>query len=375
MLPRARSQTCDVLIAGGGPAGASAALALRRQGATVIVADPGRSQEWKPGETLSAKAGPLLEGLGVLDRVTVGPHTPCFGYESAWGGNGLSGTEFLLDPLGPGWHLDRVRFDSVLLDAARDAGARQRRGYIRSLQRRTGHWRITLGGEPVLARYVIDATGASAGVARRVGAQVRRDDRLVALATRLPLGAAHRDVPRTSLVESVPLGWWYTAPLPGGTILVMAVTDADVAARYALHRPEVWWRQLTTTTHLRARLRLRTTRPSFALRIARASTSRACPAAGPGWAAVGDAATATDPIAARGITTALATGISAADAVRADADGTTLSLQRYAERVAAVHSEYLQARTVCYGIEQRWDTPFWTRRRPEPGSSSRDLGA
>ncbi|MET9384322.1 tryptophan 7-halogenase [Streptomyces sp. NPDC002928] len=364
-----------MLIAGGGPAGASAALALRRQGATVVVADPGRSQKWKPGESLSAQAGSLLEGLGVLNRVTAGPHTPCFGNESAWGGSVLTGTDVLLDPLGPGWHLDRLRFDSELLDAAHEAGARQRRGRIRSVERRTGHWRITLGGETVLARYVIDATGASAGVARRVGAQVRRDDRLVALAARLPPGAAHGDVPRTSLVESVPLGWWYTAPLPGGTTLVMAVTDADVAAGYALHRPEAWWRELTATTHVKARLRLRTAPRSFDLRIARASTSRACPAAGPGWAAVGDAAMATDPIAARGITTALATGISAADAVRADADGAALSLQRYAERVAAVHSEYLQARTVCYGIEQRWDTPFWTRRHPEPGSPSRDAGA
>ncbi|WP_406375676.1 tryptophan 7-halogenase [Streptomyces sp. NBC_00647] len=366
MLACARSQFCDVLIAGGGPAGASAALALRRQGATVVVADPGRRQHWKPGESLSSRARPLLEGLGVLDRVTAGPHTPCHGNESAWGGSTLTRTDFRLDPHGPGWHLDRLRFDSVLLEAGRDAGVGQRRCQIRALERRAGHWRISLGDETVLARYVIDATGASAAVARRVGAQVGRDDRLVALATRLPLGAAHGDVPRTSLVESVPLGWWYTAPLPGGTALVMIVTDADVVARYALHQPALWWRELTATTHVRARLRLRATPPPVDLLITRASTARARPAAGPGWAAVGDAATACDPIAARGITTALATGISAADAVRADADGAPRPLQRYAERIEAVHREYLQARTVCYGIEQRWDTPFWTRRRPEP---------
>jgi len=370
MLSCARSQICDVLIAGGGPAGASAALALRRQGATVIVADPGRRQEWKPGESLSAEARPLLEGLGVLDRVTAGPHTLCHGNESAWGRSALTHTDFLLDAHGPGWHLD-----SVLLEAGRDAGARQRHCQIRSLERRAGHWRISLGGETVLARYVIDATGASAAVARRIGAQVRRDDRLVALAARLPLGAAHRDVPRTSLVESVPLGWWYTAPLPGGTALVMVVTDADVVASYALHRPEVWWRKLTATTYVRARLHLHAMPPAVDLRIARASTARARPAAGPGWAAVGDAATASDPIAARGITTALATGISAADAVRADADGATRPLQRYAERIEAIHREYLHARTVCYGIEQRWDTPFWTRRWPEPGPHSRVAGA
>ncbi|MFJ8016736.1 NAD(P)/FAD-dependent oxidoreductase [Streptomyces sp. NPDC096339] len=370
MPPGARSQTCDVLIAGGGPAGASAALALLRQGATVVVADPGRRQEWKPGESLSAQAGPLLDGLGVLDRVTSGPHTQCSGNDSAWGESLLTGSHALLDPLGPGWHLDRLRFDQVLLQAAHDAGARQRHCQVRSLERHAGHWRITLGEDTILARYVIDATGASASVARRIGAQVRRDDRLVALVARLPSGAVHRDVLRTSLVESVPFGWWYTAPLPGGTALVMAMTDADVAARHRLHRPEVWWRELTATTHVRARLRLRVTStpPPVELRIVRAATSSACPAAGPGWAAVGDAATASDPIAARGITTALATGISAADAVRSDADGVDGPLLRYAERVEAVHTEYLLARAVCYGIERRWDTPFWTRRRVEPGT-------
>lgn len=55
--------------------------------------------------------------------------------------------------------------------------------------------------------------------------------------------------------------------------------------------------------------------------IVRAATARTLPAAGPGRAAVGDAATAADPIAGRGILTALVTGATAAQAVESDAVG------------------------------------------------------
>ncbi|WP_327729040.1 tryptophan 7-halogenase [Streptomyces sp. NBC_00487] len=375
MTLRPGEETCDVLIAGGGPAGVAAALTLLRQGASVLIAEPGRARRgWKLGESLSPQAGPLLEGLGVLDRVTHAPHTPCFGNQSAWGGSTLTDTDFLRDPHGPGRHLDRTRFDSALLDAAREAGARHRACPARAPRRLPGHWSITLGGETIRARYLIDATGANAGLARRVGATLRRDDRLVALAARLPppQRSCHSS-PRASLVESVPLGWWYTAPLPSGAALAMVMTDADVAAGHSLHEPDVWWRELMATAHVRARLHPRTTNPPAPLRIARASTSRTCPAAGPGWAAVGDAATACDPIAARGITTALATGLTAAEAVTADAAGDAHALSGYAERIEAIHTEFVRARALCYSAEERWHTSFWTRRRqPPPGDTRSD---
>ncbi|MEW2051688.1 FAD-dependent monooxygenase [Streptomyces sp. NPDC005476] len=368
MPHRPGESACDVLIAGGGPAGASAALALLRQGASVVVAEPGRPRGgWKLGESLSPRAEPLLAGLGVRDRVAAAAaHIPYFGNESAWGGSALVDIEFLRDPHGPGRHLDRTRFDSVLLDAIREAGARHSAFPVRWPRRLPGHWSVPLGDETVRARYLIDATGANASVTRRVGATLRRDDRLVALAARLPPPRrARHDGSRASLVESVPLGWWYTAPLPCGAALTMVMTDADIAARLRLRDPEVWWRELMATTHVRARLHPGTRRPPDRLRIVRASTSRTLPAAGPGWAAAGDAATACDPIAARGITTALATGLTAAEAVAADAAGDTCSLGGYAERIEAVHTEFVHAQALCYSAEKRWHTTFWTRRQQD----------
>ncbi|MEU8581929.1 NAD(P)/FAD-dependent oxidoreductase [Streptomyces abikoensis] len=366
MGTRAPDLACDVLIAGGGPAGNAAAITLRRHGAGVIAVDPGRMPRWKPGESLAPEARPLLARLGVLDRITTGPHTPCFGNQSAWGNDTLTETDFLFSPYGAGWHLDRVLFDHTLTEAARRAGTHGLTGRVRSARRVGGQWQLVVDATTIHARYLLDATGAAARLARHTRAAVTRTDHLVAVAALLPSGASRREVPRTSLVESAALGWWYTAPLAAGACVVMAMTDADLVGQRALHTPERWWKQLMTTTHVRRRVR-HAVPLQGRLRVVRAATSCTHPAAGPGWAAVGDAATASDPIAARGILTALATGISAADAVNADAAGSSGALDAYAERIASSHEEYLHARRICYGSEKRWDTPFWARRRREMG--------
>ncbi|MGW6978365.1 NAD(P)/FAD-dependent oxidoreductase [Streptomyces sp. NPDC054932] len=364
----------DVVIAGAGPAGAAAAITLARHGASVIVVDPGSTRPWKPGESLASGAWPLLRRLGVLDAVAAGPHTPCFGNQSLWGGETLGEVDFLFSPYGIGRHLDRAHFDQTLVDTARRAGARLHPGRIRSARRVGAHWQLSLDRGGLRARYLVDATGAGARPARQAGATVVRADRMVALTARLPYETSGDSLPRTSLVESAPFGWWYGAPLPSGSYFVMAVTDADLVAGQALHRPDGWRRALQETTLLHQRLHYAAAAPPPALRIVRAATSYACPAAAPGWAAVGDAAMASDPIAVRGIVTALATGIAAADAVHADAAGDPTALSAYAELVQASHNEFLRGRLICYGRERRWNTPFWNRRHsavPSPSSEPR----
>ncbi|MFF8195663.1 NAD(P)/FAD-dependent oxidoreductase [Streptomyces bobili] len=231
-------------------------------------------------------------------------------------------------------------------------------------------WRVSLSGTEVAVRYLVDATGASARVARRVGARVAAADRLVAIAAvlpgRTPAGDLGSGAERTSPVKSAPFGWWYTAPFPGGRTVVMAFTDADLVAPTGLRHPASWWEALTATHQVRTRTCLRGNMPSQGLAVLRAGTSCTSPTAGPGWAAVGDAATATDPVAARGITAALATGVSAGSAPAADAQGDGDALPRYAELTTAVHTEFLRARAACYRAEGRWTGPFWTRRRRDP---------
>ncbi|MFD7630758.1 NAD(P)/FAD-dependent oxidoreductase [Streptomyces sp. NPDC059851] len=360
-------------MAGGGPAGAAAALTLAHSGAEVVLVHPDAPPGWRVGESLAPSARPLLERLGVLDRVGTDGHLPYYGNRSAWGRATLTASDFVRSPYGPGWHLDRRRFDASLRAAARDAGVRHRPGSVTHLTRAGNHWRATVSGAEITAPYVVDATGARARLARRTGARLVHTDHLVAVTALLPNtgqggggSATHENATEhTSLIESTPFGWWYTAPLPSGQLVVMAVTDADLVREAGLRTPDGWWAALGRSRHIGARLPART-RPPERLAVLRAGTSRTLPAAGPGWVAVGDAATATDPVAARGITSALSTGMAAADALTANARGDDEAIRRYAGQVTEVHTEFLHARAACYRTERRWDTPFWLRRRRPP---------
>ncbi|MFE6040215.1 NAD(P)/FAD-dependent oxidoreductase [Streptomyces sp. NPDC056452] len=362
-----RRKGADVLVAGAGPAGSAAALALATAGADVVLVHRDRPSQVHVGESLAPTARPLLEHLGILDRVTAHGHRPCYGNHSAWGQDTLTASDFIGGPYGSGWHLDRPLFDRSMREAAQEAGVSLHSGSVTAVVPAGDLWRVTVTGSEVVAPFLVDATGAEARVARRLGARVLPTDHLVAVAAVLPGsgpqgGTAPCDTERVSLVESTAFGWWYTAPLPSGHHIAMAVTDPDLVARAGLRTPAGWSDALASTQHVGARLAVRGTGPPQRLSVLRAGTSRVSPAAGPGWVAVGDAATATDPIAARGITTALATGIAAASALTAFADGDGHALDRYADLTSAVHAEFLRARTVCYRAGRRWDTPFWTRR-------------
>ncbi|MER6958084.1 tryptophan 7-halogenase [Streptomyces sp. NPDC000618] len=359
-----RSRRFDVLVAGAGPAGCATALPLVRAGASVVLVSPVSSPDWRVGESLAPTARPLLERLGVLDGLADAGHAPCHGNQAAWGQDALTAVDHRLGPYGEGWHLDRTRFDAALLEATRASGARWLAGHVRDARRHRDHWQITTGeGDVLEAGYLVDATGRAARLARRVGAARTRSDRLIAVAGLLGpprKQAAHLD--RTSLVQATRWGWWYTAPLPGGQRILMAMTDADLlAAGVRLLDPGVWWTQAQDAGHIRERI-AGWERPPRRLRVLAAGSACATPAAGPGWVAVGDAATATDPLAARGIVTALATGLVGARAILTDRAGDANAMAAYARRMTAVHAEYLETRAAQYRREQRWDTPFWDRR-------------
>ena len=84
---------------------------------------------------------------------------------------------------------------------------------------------------------------------------------------------------------------------------------------------------------------------------------------GDGWLAVGDAASAYDPIASQGIHKALADAADASRTIAAATGHAQPPPWRYGERVAARFDDYLANRAHLYALERRWtDQPFWHER-------------
>ncbi|MBX3229740.1 MAG: hypothetical protein KIT84_05350 [Labilithrix sp.] len=398
---------------GGGPGGAIAAYVLARAGRRVLLVDDDALVEGRViGESLPAIAGHLLGELEL--RGLLGVHAPAFGNLSSWGSDDLEATDFIHDPHGHGWHLDRARFNRDLREAAVAAGATLRATRLRDATRGPDGWalRFTDAAATETAACIIDATGRRATIARREGATRTRDDDLLALyawtsrpalpSSRPPesRAAVSLDAPSSpgpsesraaamppdpssppesrevhgapppgprgdtrTLVEATARGWWYTAPLPDGVhVVVLHVGEVD--ARAMRDEPARWRDALAATRFVSARLAGAT----FAgpPQVTEACGARLDTFLGRGWVATGDAALSFDPVAAQGLFNALYTGMKAGIAVDAALRGDPKELAAYARRLEEIRAAYVERHRYVYMLESRFSgEPFWAARRRE----------
>lgn len=160
--------TLDVLIIGGGPAGATAGLLLAEAGWTVGIIEKKIFPRYKVcGEFISATSLPLLKKLGISDFYLAngGPEIKQVGLyagELILTANMPSANESLAKW---GRSLGREYLDKVLLDKANAAGATLwQPGYAKGLQRKDGIFNCTVNienkSEEIAARIVILANGS-----------------------------------------------------------------------------------------------------------------------------------------------------------------------------------------------------------------------
>jgi 2-polyprenyl-6-methoxyphenol hydroxylase-like FAD-dependent oxidoreductase len=358
----------DVLIAGSGPAGAATAISLSEfaPALRVCIVDAPVIDTLRVGETLPPQVKPVLEHLGVWQAFEADGHRPSYRTASAWGGPELLSNEFLFQTHQVGWRLDRARFDAMLLKAAA-ARARRIVAKVEGAAFGEPEWHVRLtDGTNCTARFLIDATGRSATLARQQGLRSETLDRLIGS---MMLFEGAPDDGLGLLIETFADGWWYTAALPGNRRIVACMSDADLVRALELGTMAGWTRALDETQHVRHAVANAQPLGAPALRPA-GSRHIAQDAALP-LLCVGDAASCFDPVSGQGIFKALRSGVYASYAVgdvlsRADGSG----LNRYRRFLADELASYRDKLREYYGMEQRWsDRPFWRRRQ---GGAARD---
>jgi flavin-dependent dehydrogenase len=369
-----RPTPIDAVVIGGGPAGAVAALTLARDGRRVLLADALsvdlRAGRVKIGEALPPAVQPLLKDLGLWDRFIADGHLPSPGTVATWGSPHPASVDFILDPNGHGWHLDRLRFDRLLRRSAYEAGVDVREDcHARVLARADdGTWEVELKGrsgdcDTIGCRLFLDATGRRSGPARWVGARRRRRDS--AIGVYAAFEANPGDLDARTLVEAAPDGWWYTALVPGGRRIAAYMTDAELLPA-AMRTLAGYCAALKATHQIRLHMPVSRVRLEGAPRVAAAHGSCLEPVAGNGWLALGDAALAFDPLSSQGILTALFTGIAGARAADAQIAGDYAPTEDYVRRLEQIWCAYQRNRIAYYGLERRWpDRRFWALRHRE----------
>lgn len=361
-------KTVDVLIVGGGPAGCAAALTLGRYTdlSVMLVERQGYELE-RVGETLSPGVLPLLDYLGVGDAFRAADFSPSYAFTAAWGDSHIQARDFIFTGMGNGWHLDRRRFDAGLAGSAHAQGTDLRvHTGLEEMHPQESGWRVRLKDEAgsywVESRFLIDATGRSARIGRAAGGKRVRHDRLVGVSAYF--SAVQTPLEGSSLVESVPYGWWYSAPMPDGRVVVVLMTDVDLLREHGLKDPVKWHQALSETVHTRAR----TASGSMGeVGVWPAHSQWLQPCSGSHWAAAGDAAAAFDPLSSMGIGYALSSGIQAARLAASnlvsDATQQTEEHAAYDSDVQRHIAQFLKLKKGYYSAEARFgDQVFWARR-------------
>jgi flavin-dependent dehydrogenase len=347
------------VIAGGGPAGCALALSLRTHAPQLSVAliEPSDYGSIRPGEVLPGAARRLLSSLDIWHAFQQETWRPVYAVAAAWGSPVLRENHSIYSMPGHGWHLDRAKFDRFLAQQAETRGVAVFRTAVQEVRGAAGAWAV---GPELHARFISDATGRSAFLARRLGGSIVSVDPLVGFSRFFP--ATDGSDPRT-LIEAVPDGWWYTASLTGGLRVATFMTDPEIARQEHLDRETGWREALAQTTFIRAAV---PDGASVGEVVRPAGSAYLEDPAGDGWIAVGDAAYAHDPLSGQGITRALRSGILASYAV-ADVlcHGSSLGLDKYRYLMRHGWFGYLTARQRNYAEEGRWpEGSFWKTRQP-----------
>ena len=323
----------DVLVIGGGPAGATVATLVAKRGYRVMLLERERFPRYHVGESLIPETFWVFDRLGMLPKLRgsrfVNKHSVQFVSEQ-----GKLSEPFYFADYKPGensrtWQVSRAEFDQLMLDNAREHGVDVREG-VRVLDvifeqgRAVGVRAVDDAGveREIRSSVVVDAAGQSCVIQDRLGLR-EWDPVLKKAAIWTYWQGAQRDSGRDEgatlvMQTSGKIGWFWYIPLHDDLVSVGVVAPFDhlFKGRGTKDLETIYFEEVAACPGVQPRIAAATRTAPF--RAAKEYSYRSRQVAGDGWVLVGDAFGFLDPLYSSGILLALVSGARAADAI---ADG------------------------------------------------------
>jgi flavin-dependent dehydrogenase len=322
------SSSHDVIVIGGGPAGATTGALLAQHGRDVLILEKEKFPRYHIGESLMPFCYFVFERLGVLDelnrRAFVQKHSVQF-----VGRDGKVSTPFYFfqhskHPSSTTWQVSRDEFDQMLLDRARAQGAVVHEetevqdllvdaaGAVEGVRARAADGSI----RELRARVVVDATGRDALFLRKRGLR-RRDPDLNKVALWTYYRGAKRDpgldAGATTVAYLEGKGWFWYIPLRDDLVSVGIVAERDYLFRDTQDRRAIFEREIRQNPWIEDHLA--GGQPQGEYWVTGEYSYRGDQCAADGLVMVGDAFAFLDPVFSSGVFLALKSGELAADAI------------------------------------------------------------
>jgi len=322
-------QDWDVIVIGAGPAGATAAALTAEQGNRTLLLERAIFPRHKIGESLIPATWPILERLGLVDRLRSSDfpqkHSVQFFSKSGRASSPFYFSESPRVDHPQTWQVVRSDFDLMMYENAQEKGAEAHQGVnVKEVlfegDRAVGV-RISLpdgGTRDVASKVVVDASGQSAMISSRL--QLKDEDPRLRNASMFTyFEGAQRD---EGVDEGATLilhtrdqdSWFWYIPQPDNRVSVGMVAPLSYLVRPPKRPPqEVFDEELEKCEGLKPRLE--GARQAGPVHVLRDFTYRSRQRAGNGWVLVGDAYGFVDPLYSTGVLLALKSGEMAADAI------------------------------------------------------------
>lgn len=361
--------SADIVVAGGGPAGATIAQQLAGFGYRVTLIEKQRFPRHQIGESLTPSIFPILDFLGIRQQVEHAGFLRMAGHSVCWGSAQPRTSHYSPDQHRRGFQSWRATFDQILLEHARQAGVHIVEGQpVRNLSQNEGsgvsvHYAAT---ERIQAEFFIDATG-HAGIFASQGLR-QRDEVFQTLAVSGYWHNAHNPAGvdfANTLLEAYTDGLVWSVPLHTGLRNVTLLVDWQQGKTM---------KQIGLRQFYEAELRKAPYISGFLTQanLARAPevfdaslyTARAFASAR--TLLVGDAGLFIDPLSSEGVHKAMASALTGAVVVNTLLQRPSMhpqAIMMYESGQRDTYLNHYRQSAFYYRQEGRWpDRPFWKRR-------------